>query len=248
MKPLYPILVIFAFQAALPADAQEPLNLVRNPSFEEHDKRIYTWDQFPDVTHWNNVTLGLAEIFSRDAKAKSVGIPLNDYGRMEPKDGAHYAGFFALKDDERRDWSSQDPDEPFKPGWAQYSEYLQGELKVPLLEDRTYEVSFFVALAENSDRAVSGIGAYFGPLPLSYTHRRFLEEKPQVYTEEILKERGEWVEIKGRFVADGDEAYIVIGAFPSAIVESLRIVDGHDNKYAYYYVDHITVTLAEEEE
>ena len=241
--PLAAILLMAPFM--LPA--QEPLNLVRNHSFEEHDKKIYTWDQLPDVAFWDNVTLGLSEVFSRDAKAKSVGIPLNDYGRMEPSEGAHHAGFFAWKDDERRDWGNVDPDEPYRPGWSQYSEYLQGELKVPLLEDRTYEVSIKVALAENSDRAVSGIGAYFGPLHLSYEHRRFLEEKPQVFSEEVLRERSKWVEITGRFIADGNEAFIVIGAFPSAIVDSERIIDGYDNKYAYYYVDDIRVTLVEKE-
>lgn len=230
---------------ALGMEAQDGINLVRNHGFEDHTRKVTTLDQFSFAEHWTNATLGLPELFS--ASAKNVGIPNNEYGEMEPKEGEHYAGFFGWKDDERRDWGGTDPDTPFKPGWNQYSEYMMGELKVPLIEGRTYELSFWVALAQNSDRAISGIGAFLSENPYSFQHRKFLDFRPQVFSEQILRERGKWVEIKDSFVAEGDEAYIIIGAYPLAVVESVRIIEGYDNKYAYYYLDQVVLRELKEE-
>jgi hypothetical protein len=159
---------------------------------------------------------------------------------MTPAEGQHYAGFFAWKDDVRRNWSGGQED-PFRPGWNVYSEYVQAELVQPLLEGRTYELRFKVALSGNSDRAVSALGAYCSPEHLHYDHRRFLEEKPQVYTSEIMKEKGKWMEISGRFEADGGERFIVLGTFPYAGFETAQMVDGPDNQYAYYYLDGVSL-------
>ena len=214
--------------------------LVRNGGFEWVGEKPPTVDGLKDAVGWGNVTLGLSELFSRESKEKDVGIPVNLYGTMEPFEGEHYAGFFAWKDDQRRNWEGGTED-PFKPGWSVYSEYLQSELVKPLLRDSTYELVFRVALSANSDRAVSALGAYCSPRQLEYGHRRFLEEKPQVYVEEIQSEKGKWVEVKGRFVADGGERFIVIGTWPYAGFETRRVVEEHDNQYAYYYLDGISL-------
>jgi OmpA-OmpF porin, OOP family len=169
-----------------------------------------------------------------------VGLPDNDYGHIDPKEGEYCAGFFAWKDDMKR---SVGGDDDFEKGWNAYSEYIIAELKQSLVEGKEYEVSFWLALSGNSDRAVMGMGAYFGPEPIKYDHRRFLEHKPQVSVDAILEKKGEWVEVKGTFVADGDERYITIGTFPAAGFDSKKLVDGLDNQYAYYYVDEIGLRM-----
>lgn len=216
--------------------------LVRNGGFEFVEKEPTAYDQIKSATGWDNVTIGFSELFSKSAPAKTIGIPDNDYGHADPQEGDHYAGFFAWKDDEKR--SYVEGEDTFVPGWGSYSEYLLADLLEPLVEDREYELSFWVALSGNSDRAVSGIGAYFSPVPLHYQHRKFLGEKPQVSCDSIVAEKGVWKEVKGRFVADGGERYIVLGAFPSAAMDSKRLIEGLDNKYAYYYLDHIVLRPA----
>lgn len=213
-------------------------DLVPNGSFEELTKEPTTYDQLANATGWSNVTIGYSEVFSKSAPAKTVGIPDNDYGHMEPQEGEHYAGFFAWKDDQRGSFSG---DDPFQPGWNVYSEYPVIELKAPLVEGRTYEIGFFVALSANSDRAISGIGAYCSPVPLRYNNRKFMQEKPQVSSDGILDQKGKWVEVKGTFVADGGERYLVLGAFPASSFETKRMVEGADNQYAYYYIDHVVL-------
>ncbi len=229
------------------AQSSEAQNLVPNGSFEDITKEPTTFDQLSRAEGWNNVTIGMAELFSNRATVKTVGIPENFYGTMEPQNGDRYAGFFAWKDDQRRDFDS-DPEDPFMPGWSAYSEYPWITLPRLLKEGQEYEVSFQVALAGNSDRAVAGIGAYLSPLKLNYQNRSFLRERPQVVEEKILKERGVWVEVKGRFKADGDEEYLIIGTFPTAIFDTERIIEGPDNQYAYYYLDNIVLKEVHEDE
>ncbi|MEO5584775.1 MAG: hypothetical protein ABIQ75_04905 [Flavobacteriales bacterium] len=221
-------------------------NLVQNGGFEQLNKEPNTFDQLTRAEGWNDVTIGLADLFSKSASVKTVGIADNFYGHMEPKEGAHYAGFFAWKDDKRYDFQG-DAEDPFKPGWNAYSEYPWTTLSSPLKEGHTYEVSFHVALAGNSDRAVAGIGAFFSTVELKYNNRMFLKERPQAVEDEILEKKGEWVEVKGRFKADGGERYLILGTFPTAIFETKRIIEGLDNQFAYYYLDHIVVKEVEPE-
>lgn len=213
--------------------------LVRNGGFEFMDKEPTTYDQVNKAEGWSNVTIGYSELFTKGAPAKTIGIPENDYGKADPKEGEHYAGFFAWKDDLKMNFAAGD--DPFVPGWSSYSEYIISELLEPLVEGREYEVSFWVALSGNSDRAVSGIGAYCSEEPLKQQHRRFLREKPQVSFDKIIAEKGVWVEVKGTFVADGGERHITIGTFPAAGFDTKRCVETLDNQYAYYYLDQVSL-------
>lgn len=248
---LIPSLLLLLSTSMVPAGAVaqggEVQNLVPNGSFEEINREPTTFDQLSRAQGWDNVTIGMAELFSTKASVKTVGIPENFYGSIEPQDGERYAGFFAWKDDQRRDYDS-DPEDPFRPGWSAYSEYPWITLPRLLKEGQEYEVSFHVALAGNSDRAVAGIGAYLSPLKLNYQNRSFLRERSQVVEVKILKERNTWVEIKGRFKAEGNEEYLIIGTFPTAIFDTERIIEGHDNQFAYYYLDNVVLREVHGEE
>ncbi|MCB9169475.1 MAG: hypothetical protein H6597_06145 [Flavobacteriales bacterium] len=222
------------------AQAQVGMELVPNGGFEQIDGRVKTWDQVRLATGWDNVTLGLSEVFDKEASPKSVGIPDNDYGHMEPEEGEHYAGFFAWKDDGTYNPYEEGRQE-LSAAWNVYAEYLQTELKVPLEEGHTYALTMYVALAGNSDRAVSSIGAYCSPLALHYSNRRFLQEKCQVYDDKILDDKEKWVKISGTFEADGGETYLIVGTYPYVGFNTEKIVVDEDNQYAYYYVDGISL-------
>jgi len=230
------------------AFAQTPAaNLVPNGSFEVVTDKPYTYDQLKVAEGWTNVTLGLSEVFDSTASFKTVGLPLNDYGSIQPTDGSRCAGFFAWKDDMRRNWEGGAED-PFTKGWSAYSEYLMIPLEKPLEAGKNYTFSMQVALSGNSDRAVSGIGAYFSPVPLRGEHRRFLQEKAQVATEDLALERGTWTTVKDSFEADGGEAYLIIGVFPYVGFDTKRIIEGPDNQYAYYYLDQLDLKLVTSEQ
>ncbi|MBL7963393.1 MAG: hypothetical protein JNM31_06075 [Flavobacteriales bacterium] len=246
MKKRHTILVMGSMGLLAAFQGGAAKELIRNGGFEWTEGKVYTFDQLKLAQGWSNATIGISEVFSPEATVKTVGIPTNEYGTMKPLEGEKYAGFFAWKDDERKSWSS-DPEEPFKPGWNSYSEYLQSELVEPLVEGRTYELSFHVALSGNSDRAVSGIGAYLAPNRLDQPHRRFLREAPQVFQDSIIDARSEWREVHGTFKADGGERFILIGVYPFVGFETKRMIEGLDNKYAYYYIDKISLKEVKEQ-
>ena len=239
MKLLLPQLLL-----VLPviATAQHPgLELVRNGDFELVNGSVTTYDQLVAASGWTNATLGLAEVFDPAAPSKTVGIPSNDYGFMKPFDGERYSGFFGWKDDVRRNWSAVDAQDRFVPGWNSYSEYLQGELVHPLKKGQTYELVFRVALAGNSDRAIMGLGAIFPKTRLNHQHRKFIDEIPEVFSEELITEKGVWKEVRGTFVAEGGERFIVLGIYPYVGLESQLVIEGPDNKYAYFYMDGVSL-------
>lgn len=215
--------------------------LVRNGGFEDVNKEPTTYDQLRLATGWRDATLGLADLFSAKAPAKTVGIPENDYGTIRPFEGERYAGFCGWKADVQRNYDSREQDDIFKPAWNAYSEYLKGELIEPLVEGATYELVFHVALAANSDRSIMGVGAFFTEQDLAYQNRKFMEESPQVYHEKIIEERNTWTEVRGTFVADGNEQFIILGVFPYVGLVSKTMIEGNDNRYAYYYIDGISL-------
>lgn len=222
--------------------AQDPAGteLVPNGGFEELKKEPSTYDQLSLARGWSNATNGLSEVFTKAGSARTIGIPDNDYGHADPVEGDHYAGFFAWKNDVQRNTDPNGAD-LYVPAWSAYTEYLTAELNEPLKEGHTYHVTFKVMLSANSDRAVSGIGAYFSPEAVHRQHRKFLEENPPVAEEPILDKKGEWVEVSGDFEADGGERYVVIGAFKAAGFDSKKLTEGNDNQYAYYYIDSISL-------
>jgi len=77
-------------------------------------------------------------------------------------------------------------------------------------------------------------------------HNHHLDVKPQVFSAQPITDKAGWVEVKGEFVAEGSEQYIIIGAFPAAGMEATKVVDGPDNQRAYYFVDGISLMFAPE--
>lgn len=244
----------FALAAALApgmALAQEPgPDLVSNGGFETRSPEAKTWDQLDRASGWSNANGGSVDVFTKMGTAKNVGIPDNDLGSSAAQEGESYAGFVAWKDDMRPNFKrlmNGRDEKPFKEAWNQYSEYLQTAISSPLTPGQKYDISFWVKLSDKSDRAVNGIGAYCSPVELTYNHRHHLAELADVKSEAVLDNKKDWVEVKGTFVADGDEKYLIIGAF-GPNMEKKDVIEGADNQRAYYYIDGISLRLKPEDD
>jgi outer membrane protein OmpA-like peptidoglycan-associated protein len=237
-----------ALSASLMAQGPE---LVKNGGFEDIGKPVKTWNELSHATGWSNANAGSVDLYSKDARHGTVGIPDGLMGSgASAFEGEHFAGFVAYKDDQRPNWKRllNGKEDPFRPAYQKYSEYLETALAGPLTAGQKYDVVFRVKLSSGSDRAVSGIGAYLSPTELEYHHRHYLQEKPQVSITKIVDDKQNWTEVKGTFTADGTEKYLVLGAFPNGGFETKKVIEGPDNQRAYYYIDGVSVMMHPEDD
>jgi len=154
-----------------------------------------------------------------------VAVPSNFLGNEQAHGGTAYAGFQAR------------PPNP-------YREYVEGVLSPPLAAGNTYQVSFYVSLADRSRWAVDEIGAYLataavGPVNTVYV----IPGPPQVNANNHVTNQSGWTQVAGTYVATGGEDHIVIGNFFDNASTVPLPVGGSDD-FAYYYLDDVSVTLS----
>ncbi|HTF05291.1 MAG TPA: hypothetical protein VK826_14780 [Bacteroidia bacterium] len=218
-------------------------NLVTNATMEQT-----SWAAFrPGIEKaqgWSNSNGGTADLFKPSRYARKDGIPQNYMGTQDGG-GGNYAGIIAYYGDQSIDPVRSVRNGVFanEIGYGRYTEYLQGELSEPLVKGRLYTFSFQVSLAEESDRAVRGLGAYFSTEKLNMRGNSFLQLSPQVVSKEVITDMNGWTEIRGMFIAEGGERYFSIGAFPEHLtVADLSDPNRNDSRKAYYYVARPSLT------
>lgn len=216
-------------------------NLVNNSDFSSADKAPNGISKIDCSTGWTNGNSGTADFFHIDAKKCSqTWIPNNTAGSQDVNGGSGYAGIIAFYDDESL--TTMDGKLMYSNGYNRYSEYISSKLTSPLQAGKSYLVKFRVSLAENSGRAVNGLGAYFSKEVMASESNSFIKAEPQVKSSSIIKSTDKWVEISGSFIAVGGEEYITIGLF-NGVDQAERAVPVNvtNNKRAYYYIDGVSV-------
>lgn len=220
-------------------------NLVTNATMDKTGMAAFR-PQIEKADGWSNSNGGTADLFMSRDHACDDGIPANYMGTQDGG-GANYAGIIAYYGDERiniaRSFDEANLSDEI--GYGKYTEYLQGELSEPLKAGTIYTFSFQVSLAEESDRAVRGLGAYFTTDRLNEKGNTFLYVDPQIVTTEVIDNMSGWTEIKGTFIARGGERYFTIGAFPSYLkVDDLSNPNDRDSRKAYYYIARPNLSVA----
>jgi hypothetical protein len=217
------------------ADASHAVNLVLNPSFESFTSCPFTFGQTSFATSWNAPTLGTSDYFNACAPATfpSVNVPYTQLGYRTARTGDGMAGLIPY---------SAAPD---------YREYVQAPLASPLIAGQTYQVQFYIAVAETASIAVDRIGAYLsvgavGPVP---------NDAPLPFTPQVespaatfLTDAVNWTAVSGTFVAAGGEDHIVIGSFRDDASTLTTAGPGPWPGGAYYVVDDVSVALLAEED
>lgn len=212
-------------------------NLVTNATMEKTGMAAFR-PQIEKADGWSNANGGTADLFVVRDHACSDGVPDNYMGTQDGG-GANYAGIIAYYGDQRisiaRSFENGEVSDEI--GYGKYTEYLQGKLSQPLTAGAIYTFSFQVSLAEESDRAVQGLGAYFTTERVREKGNSYLYVDPQIVSSEVIKNEKGWTEIKGSFIARGGEQYVTIGVFPQYLrVEDLSNPNDNDSRKAYYYI------------
>jgi outer membrane protein OmpA-like peptidoglycan-associated protein len=229
--------------------AQDSDNMVFNPSFEEYCRcpdRIDAVGILNGVDAWWQPTAGSSDYFNV-CGGRECNVPRNKMGFQPAHTGVAYCGIYCSQES--------------------YREYLQTQLKAPLVAGKRYRVSFYVSLAEKSPHAIATIGALLSSERISDSTWDILMSrettscgdnqsqsiaiyyKPQVVNdkETVLSDPKAWTLVSGEFVAVGGERFLTIGNFNSfnnsVVVESNQpnaVLQG-----AYYYIDDVSVVSAE---
>lgn len=211
--------------------AQE--NLVLNPSFEDyincplrHTPENYTGDLIP---HWSFPNRTASDYFNKCSK-QGAGVPSNFAGYSNAFDGVAYAGAI------------------LSGSTFTHREYLQGELKKPLVKGKMYCVTFRYKLASGSRFAIDQIGLYFSKDKIYVKTKEELKLKPQLKEPVgiFLNNTKKWGTFCKVYKATGGEKYLEIGNFNSYentnYVGIAKSPTGHSSTpYAYYYFDLVEV-------
>jgi hypothetical protein len=186
-------------------------NLVANPGIENQSEYLipennqglaYTVRKLSEG--WYNSSSATPDVWDADYPAlKWANIPGNSPGRPEiPRSGK---GMLGLLNGISIDWH----------------EYVSGKLTEPMVQGKTYVVSFYVKVAEIShDKSMPLIGAYFSNDSVIGTYTSAFEITPHISNTpgEPIDNLTEWRKVCGIFYADKAYTFITLGSFREATI------------------------------
>lgn len=210
--------------------AAEGENLVPNPGFEEFSIMPHGWfyrgrDFTALVKDWSS-----ASAASPDMYGPKITVPDSwkekGFGKKKPRSGLYMAGITAFGCNQ---------------GKPHCREYIQVNLKEPLIPGQAYHVEFWASPLQTGIHA-NNIGIFFSENKLNEKTDRLVLREPQVYSKRIVPGNEYlWHKIQGDFTAEKACKFLVIGNFFSDNeTESSLPTEGSHN-YAYYYIDDVSV-------
>jgi len=229
----------------IPAFSQAQVNLVRNPSFEQHSQCPNALDQIKLANYWSPIdTLSVDPICSPEyfhvCGTGPISIPTSFYFYQYPRNGKGMAQVVMFYDE------SITP-----PPLNYYRDYLQGRLYYTLTTSKQYCVTFYAVLEEGSDYAIANIGAYLDNGSIDNTDSVGCAAPktactPQIENTTIIYDTLHWVKIEGTFTTTGYEKFITIGNFRDKAHTSYAPYIGlSGNGYAYYLIDDVSVIASD---
>lgn len=214
-------------------------NLIQNPSFESIIETNCKWCDSNNrissfVEGWANPNPGSPDVHSTlvndSCWSYASGSNYSDTiscqpGSQLPRTGNVMAGFITYR------------------GESEWREYLQNELSKPMIPGKFYDVSFYVSLADNSRFASNRIGIHFSKNELASEIIGALPASPQLEWNNILEDSDNWAVFDTIILATDSWNFFTLGNFRNN--EETEIIESSGCKWAYYYIDDVTVELSE---
>jgi len=206
-------------------------NLVPNGSFENYTQCPEYAGQVDKCSFWTDPTQMSSDYFNACDTSLSVGVPTNQGGYQNAKEGVGYCALATyVYSPPQIDW---------------WREYIQVELSEELKTGHKYCGIFYVSLSDLSNYGADEIGMYFSSAPVSCSPLPcILEYNAQVknQTGNVITEKTNWVEIKGTFIANGNEKYLTIGNLATYNTTNVQYLGSFLSDVAYYYIDAVSLT------
>ena len=231
----FPRIILYIFLLNIFLLESQGQNLVSNPSFEMYDTCPNTSSQIYYVKDWFQPNgppiftwqVGSSSDYYNTCSSSLADVPSNWAGFQYARTGDAYAGiaFFDVP----------------AGGW----EYLEVGLVDSLKFGKKYCGGYYVSRGENLRHACDRHGIYFDKDSVFYYSPNYdvLVQNPQIENAlgNVILDTINWVSIKGVFIAQGGEQFMVIGNFRDT--SSLTVVNtGSGIMFgAYYFVDDVFV-------
>ncbi|WP_448606547.1 T9SS type A sorting domain-containing protein [Paenimyroides ceti] len=226
-------------------------NLIPNPSFESYNScpefitmqshefsyNVESWNADTDMnaqSSYNNTP----EYYNECDTTNTVGVPQNSIGYQAARTGSAYIGLSYTYTFVTNEYKTK-------------SEVIYAQLTEPLLAGESYTFSMHVSLADMMNHSINKLGAAFvSSLPDQeiFTKGEPLIKHgiiPQIASSSIIKTKNIWSEIKGSFIAEGGERYVIIGNFHDyddlEIEQFENDYEPGSNLITYYYIDDVSL-------
>jgi hypothetical protein len=227
-------LTVLFFSFSFKPHAQQ--NLVFNPSFEQLDTCLALQPATMSFNYYGWFSFSSGDIYSPCFGEIDTysGVPFNYLGFQYPHTGNNYAGVqtltYALNTDAR--------------------DYITGYFTDTLKQNKKHCVTFYASLADTFNVACNNLGAAFtNYVPMGNFFQGLFNITPQIQNNPIvnpLTSQTNWIEIKGSFIANGNEKYITIGNFlPNSLTDTTNLINpqpiGISIGESYTYLDDVLV-------
>ena len=208
-------------------------NLIFNPSFEQLDTCLGGFNALSNIQNFGWYSYSTADIYT-DCALSDFYVPNNIWGIQNPATGNNYAGI-----------QTYCTNIIFCPN--DFKEYLTGQILISLKQGRTYCGSMFISLIDTSTIACNDMGmAFTNTIPTVPFGQTLSSIMPQIANDPAtnpLTDKINWMEIKGSFIANGNEQFVTIGNFKFA-AQSDTINLNFNTPYvheSYYYIDDVSL-------
>ena len=229
MKRLFVLYIMIFFSGlSIAQDSADPANIVPNGGFEAYSGAPIGWfykgQHFSTVMkYWDSPTGASPDVFGPRVRVPSHWAK-KGFGAQKPLGGKSMVGVTIFG---------------CGGGKPHCREYIQIQLKEPLVVGQRYNASFWVTHLPRSLQ-VNNLGMYFSTSKIHVKRDIPLAFSPQVKAEYIVSAK-DWTKINGQFVAKEEAEYLIIGNFcPDSLTQSRTNISNPLN-FAYYYIDEVKV-------
>ena len=212
-------------------------NLVLNPGFESINGPSLLCTLYgppialtfnPAINHWTCPTEGTSDIYSTMLSSTCNAYPLAaSFGAQAPRSGHAMTGFVFYMPQVQP---------------CPYREYIQGSLSAPLIAGTSYNISFYVSLADDCKYAVGNMGLKFSAAPLTIANNCPYTVAPDVsYNGAPITDSNGWTKLEFCYTpAVSGLQHVVIGNFLSNAATTLASTAGFLD-FSYYYIDDVSI-------
>lgn len=220
--------IVLAAGFAQSSPGMETDNIVPNPGFESYSGTPIGWfykgKHFTDVMkYWYSATAASPDVFGPKVRVPSHWAA-KGFGKQSPHLGKSMTGITAYGCEE---------------GKPHCREYIQIQLKEPLVVGQGYYAEFYVSHLPRSIQ-INGLGMFFSEQKVNVKTDALLDFTPQIAAKNILSApEHKWIKVSGTFIADKEAEYLLIGNFFADSLTSKKVPFSNCLNYAYYYIDDV---------